>query len=708
MHLKKGLCIVGMMSLMLSAGGAFASQFIVTLDSSVMPVVKGMSVGVSGSSERKMFTSSVMNAASVMAESAGGRSLKVYGNLVKDGNVMVLMKTDGDDAAFVELLKKSDGVKSVAPDVRVYGQATLFGQDENDELEELKKNSLPAIDAESGDLTASGAVVYVADTGADVSQSEIAELVDMENSYNFNTETPQAGDSIIQDYHGHGSHVLGIIAGRNTVRGVGRGAKVRVAKVLDKNDSGNTSMIVDFLNTLNADTSFSGVRVINMSLAGFFDENPDTMMAKYPNSDFPLYDAMRMLSDTGKFVFVVAAGNHGVRVGVPMESDDPKGHWKAGEYIIPASFRGISGMVTVASYSHRSNTVSKFTDWSPEFVDFQAPGEKIFSYWSTKSSVAQPTGFASGTSMAAPHVVGVIAAVSATNPELKAAQIIDIVRHSVKADPLMMESGLAVCRYGTPSLAKAVRAAGDVTPDPDEPPAPTPTPTPTPNPTPDFIIDMDKNPDASVFEGQPIGREWGDLGKWHVVLGSKVEAPNSGDVSVSGRKIKVFTELRPILKPLTTIEIKTAGWYKDTNKLALIEVKNDSDEWIDDTQLLFRHVLKDKPYVYRITHEGIVLGDFYDAIDYSPKSGENDKRDVNLTLASVTGLMWVREGDSVKTIARFGRTGLAVIDMPGAPKKPEYDNDLNLLGGGGCDAGFGVGGLILLLGAFAVTKKNAA
>jgi subtilisin len=206
--------------------------------------------------------------------------------------------------------------------------------------------------------------VAVVDTGIDTSHPDLATNV-------------KGGTSAVRyttsynDDDGHGTHVAGIIAAvDNTIGvvGVAPAADLYAVKVLDRNGRGYLSDIIEGLQW----AIENDMDVVNMSLG----------TSSYSQS---FDSAVKSVIGSG-IVVVAAAGNSGPT---------------ANSVNYPAKFAG----VIAVSATDSNNAIASWSSRGPE-VDLAAPGVSIYSTY-----YKQSYGTLSGTSMASPHVAGVVALV---------------------------------------------------------------------------------------------------------------------------------------------------------------------------------------------------------------------------------------------------------------------------------------------------------
>ena len=194
------------------------------------------------------------------------------------------------------------------------------------------------------------------------------------------------------DDHGHGTHVAGTIgaAGNNEtgVVGVNWNVKIMACKFLDAGGSGYTSDAITCLQYIRG-LKDQGVPVVasNNSWGG----------GGYSQA---LSDAIDSQAD---ILFVASAGN---------SSNDAD---TAPSY--PAAYPS-SGIISVAA-TDSGDQLAEFSNFGRRNVDLAAPGVNILSTVPqvNRWNIAGGYGTLSGTSMAAPHVTGVVALLKAAAPE---------------------------------------------------------------------------------------------------------------------------------------------------------------------------------------------------------------------------------------------------------------------------------------------------
>ena len=175
------------------------------------------------------------------------------------------------------------------------------------------------------------------------------------------------------DNDGHGTHVAGTIGGEFT--GVAKGVTIVPVRVLDSCGAGTTSMVHNGLKWIINDHQLGEKAVVNMIIG--FDSSATTIDT----------DITTLLGEG--VVVVAAAGNDGA----------------SACNTTPA---GTAGTISVGAINS-----SSAEPWYSNFgacVDLWAPGSDVLSSWPKNGALNDSTYYLeTGTSMAAPHVSGVVA-----------------------------------------------------------------------------------------------------------------------------------------------------------------------------------------------------------------------------------------------------------------------------------------------------------
>ncbi|GAA0729751.1 hypothetical protein GCM10009060_29960 [Halorubrum trapanicum] len=235
------------------------------------------------------------------------------------------------------------------------------------------------------DVNGSGVTVAVLDTGVDADHPDLDDAV--VNQVDF-TEDGTG------DRQGHGTHVAGTIAGDGSadgnLTGVAPGADVMDVKVLGDDGSGSVSQVIEGIEYADA----NGADVISMSLAGPGD------------LDDPIVETVTEVEANGTVV-VAAAGNSG-----------PDRRTIGSPALAPSSIAvGATAASTgeLAGFSSRGPTTAGIV--KPDLV---APGVDITAAnvdGTGDGDTPDPYREASGTSMATPHVSGVVALMLDADPD---------------------------------------------------------------------------------------------------------------------------------------------------------------------------------------------------------------------------------------------------------------------------------------------------
>ena len=202
-----------------------------------------------------------------------------------------------------------------------------------------------------------------------------------------------SNDNVADDGNGHGTHVAGTIGGVGNdgrgVVGVNWEVSILPLKFLDDWGFGSTAGAIAALNYA-AVLKSAGVNLVatnNSWGGGGYSSALRTVIARHNEAGI---------------LFVAAAGNDGT------DNDAFPAY--------PASY-DLANVISVAAIDHAGQAAS-FSNFGRTSVDLAAPGVDVY-------STIPGSGYASfsGTSMAAPHVAGVVGLLAAANPQATAAEL---------------------------------------------------------------------------------------------------------------------------------------------------------------------------------------------------------------------------------------------------------------------------------------------
>jgi subtilisin family serine protease len=246
---------------------------------------------------------------------------------------------------------------------------------------------------------ASGVKVAVIDTGIKLSHP------DLNTAGGTNCISP---GSSADDDNGHGTHVAGTIAAENDgsgVVGVAPGTKTYAVKVLDANGDGSTASVVCGIEWVTANHAGLNIDVANMSLGG-----TGPPVSSCASTTDPQHLAICNSTAAG-VNYVVAAGNSGWDFDYPPIPDVPAAYPQVLTVSALTDSDGAAGGLGAGpscDSSETDDTPASFSNYAltaaGEAHTIAAPGVCIRSTWSNG-------GYAtiSGTSMASPHMAGVLA-----------------------------------------------------------------------------------------------------------------------------------------------------------------------------------------------------------------------------------------------------------------------------------------------------------
>jgi subtilisin family serine protease len=249
---------------------------------------------------------------------------------------------------------------------------------------------LQAIRANLSHLTGRGVKVAVLDTGVDTDHPDLVGCLEETMSFVL-------GESV-EDSNGHGTHCIGTVAGSKTPQqqpryGVACDARILAGKVLSNRGTGTDGQILAGM----AWAMSRGARVISMSLGAPVRKNE-----LFPQT----YEILAKRALERGTVIVAAAGNDSNR---PMDIDPVSR---------PANCPSILAVGALDKAISPAFFSNGGINGQGGEVNIAAPG------WDVHSA-APGGGYTSmkGTSMATPHVAGVLALIVEANPHASAADL---------------------------------------------------------------------------------------------------------------------------------------------------------------------------------------------------------------------------------------------------------------------------------------------
>jgi subtilisin family serine protease len=226
------------------------------------------------------------------------------------------------------------------------------------------------------------------------------------------------------DTHWHGTHVTSTIIGFSLngtpVTGVAPKAKVIPVKVLHNSGFGWSSMIAHgilYIANLKAGPLAGSPVVINMSLGG-----PSLDVVEKAAIDFAISKGV---------IIVASAGNSGDRgmsfpgayaPVISAASAGWTGQWLGGADNNPGNWWWADNVVDPTNVGHFYISDFSSRALKGQDLDVTAPGDWVVGPFQLDNSVHTSFFFLSGTSMASPHVAGIVALMAQKKPSLTADQ----------------------------------------------------------------------------------------------------------------------------------------------------------------------------------------------------------------------------------------------------------------------------------------------
>lgn len=297
-----------------------------------------------------------------IAKQHGGKVLQTYDAVLK-GFAIYLPDVAG--TAFVEAMKKNPKVVSIENDTIMKVDATTQSNPDWG-LDRIDQRNLPLDSAYSYLQTGSGTTAYIVDTGILSTHQQFSGRV-------LSGYTAISDGNGTSDCHGHGTHVAGTVGG--STYGVAKNVSLVPIRILGCDGSGASSNVIAGLDWILKNGKKPAV--VNISLGGEANASLDS--------------AVENLFNNG-YVMVVAAGNSNTDA-------------------CSSSPARVSKAITVAA-TDNTDTRASYSNYG-SCVDIFAPGSQINSSWIGSNTA---TKVLNGTSMATPHVVGVVAEMLQSTP----------------------------------------------------------------------------------------------------------------------------------------------------------------------------------------------------------------------------------------------------------------------------------------------------
>ena len=334
----------------------------------------------------------VANTADFITETLNESKMKGADALFYHDLGVVLVGADDD---LIHLLSSQDTDYFVEPEKVVY-----IPDDVPEETDNASTWGIRITEALHSPYTGAGVGVAVIDTGFDSSHPDF-------KGRELTTQSFVPGETM-DDMHGHGTHCIGTacgsVDGDGQRYGVASGAHIYAGKVLSNQGSGAQAWVLNGMTW----AANNGCRVLSMSLGS----------RVFPGQTYDVaYERAAQFALSKGTIIVAAAGNDSRR---SKNQFSPVGSPADCPSILAVA--AIDPALQVADFSNRAVNPGGL-------VDIAAPGVGIYSSW----PMPLRNRIISGTSMATPHVAGILALLWEKSPDATPAAIEKELRETARS-----------------------------------------------------------------------------------------------------------------------------------------------------------------------------------------------------------------------------------------------------------------------------------
>ncbi len=317
---------------------------------------------------------------------------------------------DGEYKQWIDSLKKFTNVKLAFPNTLF--EESLVGDIKDPDINVRDKSwFLDVVEARKAWAVTTGSpdvVVAIADNGFDLNHKEFEGKI--VKPYNVNTGDGSVNVVRVEGGE-HGTHVAGTaVANTNNVGicGIAPDCKLMPIQIADQNgEMQSLGIVAGILYAIHHDAN-----VVNLSLGTYFGEltpqEQQELMNNYYKDEAVFWNDLFQFAIDEDCVIVVAAGNENILAGID-------------------AFARSNKILVVSAYQPVNNRPKADFSNHGKYANISAPGVNIYS-----SMPGNRFGFLDGTSMASPLVTGAVALMKSKFPDLKAQEIISILKKTAK------------------------------------------------------------------------------------------------------------------------------------------------------------------------------------------------------------------------------------------------------------------------------------